>query len=251
MQPAVDAGEACVFGAECTSLTCVASADGCSRCAPVLAEGAPCSNDDVNLGVCAPGFACLLDGDGPTRRCILATPRPFVDVEEGGYCDYLALQRTYETCAPTLYCGSDHTCHPRRTLGSECEPWFEQCGEDLICRAAGDGTNRCLATRIESALGAACDVVVEDTYRACDHFVGLTCDPGEGVCLRHRAYGGADGNACSLGADCASGNCGRSGTCEPVAAAPDGSPCFLDEMCASAYCDLGVCSSLEASCPPE
>jgi hypothetical protein len=199
-----DEGDACVFGAQCSSGFCAAPTlseglPGCGTCERVVGLGEPCEGEPVR---CADGLECH-------GSC---EPSPPFGLPLGSACERLG------QCASGTFCltleGEDSpSCQPAPRAGDECPidtPYCEgNCDGDGVCRPAPTAGEPC-------ALSANDAHICED---------GLRCD-------LEAAAGPLCGAPLGLGDACKPLNADfSSGGCEP------GALCH----CADAACELGTC----------
>lgn len=236
-------------------------------CAPTLAEGAPCPNDDA---ACEGELYCGKVADDPELLCRAPLP-------QGEACFFRSNCQSGLSCQLVGTEANERTCEPARADGASCFD-REECAAGLVCeRNAG----RCVVPRQEQetcfdafdcADGLYCwfEFNPEDGVGACreDSKVGIgegqPCNPlvdrcrlglfceetdviGVGECVGLPALGEACADfARNLNEEC------RNGACVFVDGAPlciekgdAGAPCGSGDECLSTSCVEGACAAFD------
>lgn len=228
-----------VKGAQCASC---GPDEGCVRgaCAPVLGDGARCTEDAMCAsGFCAGGACCGTRCDGPCEAC-----------GEAGVCRISAAGTTTAACGAFACDGLGAAC-PTTCTGQQ------QCGQGHFCDEAGAcvprlGLGATCRANLQCASGFCADGVCCDgaCTGSCDrcNLVGQEglCRPapagdrGSPACGGNIACNGAlpdcpiaCGNGCPSGTWCSGEYC--------AARKPVGAACGVANECASDYCVDGVC----------
>ena len=227
----IEAGQPCVFDAQCRSHLCVTTYDQttCSaHCAPVGREGEGCSASEPPCGhglVCRDGL-CRSDPSLP-------------DVWESCEDSFL--------CVPGAKCASGafgddpwahNTCIPM-DFQLACDDRDGDCPINEVC---ADGWCRPLV--LAQWVGAPCQTVGEDgAYYACDASRGLTCSAEQdGLCRRTHE----EGDPCEPGPQYTLAvwwECRWPAFCHPdthrcvTGPLPAGAPCLQDRNCECGHCD--------------
>jgi hypothetical protein len=175
-------------GESCLSAKCVTEAY-CDDfvCAPLEAQGSPCSDDDN----CQLGLACFSLGDGPSTCQPLPAEGEACDTSFFGFggCNSLGLvcDPATGTCETWLFLGD--ACGPGST---RCSPYYLTCdAETNTCALLPDVGEPC----VEACRG--------DLY--CD-YEGV---PAAGVCAARKA----DGASCTDDSHCVGDTCTEAGLC--------------------------------------
>ena len=153
--------------------------------APGLALGAACTTDGVcGSGFCADGVCCDQRCGDPCHSCNGMTT--------GAAAGLCKPDVANTACGGAMCMGSTHTPAPRCDGNGACVPRMAApCPGNLTCASATACRTRCAADG-------------ECTG-------GLTCDTVAGTC---RAPGKPNGQACMMGAECATGNCADGVCCD-------------------------------------
>ncbi|MEZ4314092.1 MAG: hypothetical protein R3F14_39230, partial [Polyangiaceae bacterium] len=205
-----DPGEGCMVNADCKGNECSGTI-----CVPNCDDGILNNGEsDIdcggpNCGACNNGEACEVSGDCASAFCA------------GGVCCNTACDTECFSCAAaTKVFGPDGTCGPSKA-DEPCGPPSECSGGEQTAQDTCDGAGTCIDNGVTPCSPYLCDVDVCKSSCIDDNdcLAPATCTGG--VCLA------PDGQACTQGANCASGFC-------------------ADGVCCDAAC-TGICQACTAA----
>jgi len=192
----------CAVGKDCagSDANCATNAfcDAASKCADDLPNGQMCAGvSQCVSGLCVDGVCCNMACGGLCQACNNGG-------NEGSCSNVANGQDPAAECAGAEFCNGGGACSKAMgatcVLGGECTSGF--CADGVCCNAACSGTCKsCLAIETGSANGA-CGNITASSDPANECAGVLNCAAG-GVCASPLAQGAA----CTVGGECASGPC--------------------------------------------
>lgn len=232
--------------AECNATdpsTCGAVGSGCNgdKAAPACVRhpaGTTCATESCKDGKVTSARAC--DGKGLCAPGMSVDCAPAECAPDGAMCAVSCA--TNEDCVVGFECAlATHTCKPLGNTGGACEAAKDcssgNCVEGVCCNTACDGACDVCTKALGATVDGACAVATTGSVGApeCAPFV---CDGTTAACP----------NACSVDAQCSSGNYCNGGACVPKKL--DGASCATANQCKADHCADGVCcnAACDGSC---